>query len=187
MRKEAISFVALVWLACEKESSTPVAPSPPPGDFAVRCTPAGFAAGRGCGNSTCTITSQNGFMGPVTLACSGQPSGLNCGFGPGNPLTTPANGLAATGFTVSAEPTVSSQIYTFEVVGTAAGGLRHPTPVQVQIVRPEGPPLSGLSTSARGGGAFAGARFAARRSASAMGPSSSTRPIDVSPRVSPST
>lgn len=143
MRKRAIGWLVLaVGLAgCggggEAPSTTPPAP---PADFALTCQPAGFAAGRGCGTSTCTVTGTNGFAGSVTLSCEGQPAGLACDFGP-QPLAVPADGGAATGFVVNAAARVPAQVHAFQVVGQS-GGIRHTAAVQVQT----GPVAAGAST-----------------------------------------
>ena len=121
--------LAFVVAACGG-SETPTVPPAPPADFALACQPAGFAAGRGCGTSTCTVTGTNGFAGSVTLSCQGQPAGLACDFGP-QPLTVPAGGGAVTGFVVNADARVPAQVHSFDVVAQG-GALRRTASVQVQ-------------------------------------------------------
>jgi hypothetical protein len=134
MRKRTSGWLVLAsgLAGCGSGTGAPSTPPPPPADFALTCQPAGFAAGRGCGTSTCTVTGTNGFTGSVTLSCEGQPAGLTCDFGP-QPLPVPANGAAVTGFLVAADARVPAQVHSFQVVGRS-GALRHPASVQVQTV-----------------------------------------------------
>jgi len=131
--------VAFLSAACDGERN-PAAPPPPTADFTVACSPAGFAAPRGCATSACSVTSTNGFAGSVSLSCSGAPTGLACSFGP-NPLSLSANQHGVAGFTVSADPSVASRVHTFDVVASGAG-LRRSTTVQVEAVAPPPPATS---------------------------------------------
>jgi len=129
--------------ACGADTPTPPPVGPAP-DFSVICQPSGFGAGGGCGTSTCTVTSLNGFVGAVTLSCSGAPAGLDCGFGP-NPLTLAANASARTGFTVAALPTVPDRVYAFEVAAVN-GAVRRTAAVSVETVSVQPPsPVSSRS------------------------------------------
>jgi hypothetical protein len=141
MNKRATGWtvLALTLSGCGGGSGTPSTPPPPPADFALTCQPAGFAAGRGCGTSTCTVTGSNGFAASVALSCQGQPAGLACDFGP-NPLPVPTGGGAATGFVVNADARVPAQVHSFQVVAQG-GALRRTASVQVQT-GPVGAPVS---------------------------------------------
>jgi hypothetical protein len=64
----------------------------PPPDFQVSVNPSALTIVAGkSGMATFTVTPENGFNSPVTLACSGLPLGAACGF---NPTTVTPNGAA---------------------------------------------------------------------------------------------
>jgi hypothetical protein len=132
-----MSMRTCVWLAatlglaaCGSDTGTPTTPPPPAADFVLSCQPAGFAAGRGCGSSTCTVTGSNGFAGAIALSCAGQPAGLACEFSP-LPLDVADGRPAVAGFMVNAAPGVPAQVHSFEVVAVS-GALRRAVSVQVQ-------------------------------------------------------
>lgn len=164
MRKRASGWLVLAWASagCSGGSGTPSTPPPPPADFSLACQPAGFAAGRGCGTSTCTVTGTNGFAGNVTLSCEGQPAGLACDFGP-QPLPVPANGGAATGFVVNADARVPAQVHSFRVAAQA-GAFRRTASVQVQT-GPVGAPVSARDMTLTGCAGYAGGVTSVRTAA----------------------
>ncbi|HET8644048.1 MAG TPA: hypothetical protein VFO85_01090 [Vicinamibacteria bacterium] len=131
MRRLTCALVLLACAGCGSDATT-TPPSAPPPDFTLTCQPTSFGAGGGCGNSACTLTSVNGFAGPVTLACSRQPDGLECGFGT-NPVSLTSGGSVTLGFTVAAGPGVPDRVHAFEVAATS-GALRRTTPLNVQTV-----------------------------------------------------
>jgi len=129
MKRLACVFFVLALAGCGADRQ-PVAPAPlPPADFEVSCL--GASAARGCANSTCTVTSKNGFTGAVSLSCTGAPAGITCGFGPSQVTISP---IAAAGaaFTVSADWRAADRAHTVEVAGTS-GALRRSTMVPVSV------------------------------------------------------
>jgi subtilisin-like proprotein convertase family protein len=82
---------------------TPTASSTP--DFSVACSPSSVSVQQGSSsNTTCTVTSINGFSSAVTLSCGTLPAGVSCGFAPvtvtptaNSTLTFTASGSATTG------------------------------------------------------------------------------------------
>jgi hypothetical protein len=130
MRQGMLGCSVALLAACGDGGPIAVPPTAPTPDFSLSCSPAGFSAGAGCATSGCTVTSQNGFVGTVTLSCASAQSGLTCGFGP-QPLAVAAGGSARTGFTVAADLTVPARVHAFEVVATS-GSLRRTTAVMVQ-------------------------------------------------------
>jgi hypothetical protein len=111
-------------------SATPTA-GPAQPDFALACSPSSLTVQQGqSGTSTCTVTSQNGFNSPVTLACTGQPGGVSCGFAP-NPVTPPSGGSANSTLTASVSTTAPGT-YNFQVQGTS-GTLSHTTPFTLTV------------------------------------------------------
>lgn len=74
--------------------------APGPADFALAATPATATISAGQAASyTLTVTPQNGFQGPITLACNGLPTGATCTFN-SNPVT-PGSGPASVQLTIS--------------------------------------------------------------------------------------
>ncbi len=80
-----------------------IAPIAPPPAFALSASPTALSIPQGgTGNSTLTLTAQNGFSGTVTVSLSGLPSGVVGSFGPG--------------------PTAASVTLTLNVTASAARG-----------------------------------------------------------------
>jgi hypothetical protein len=101
---------------------TPGAPVTP--DFAVSVSPSSLSISAGSnGTATTTVSSINGFSSSVALSCSGQPSGISCGFSPSS-VTPPSNGSANSTLTVSVAGSVGSGTYNFNVQGTNGGNTR---------------------------------------------------------------
>jgi hypothetical protein len=93
-------------------------------DFTVACSPASLTIAQGSSaTSNCTITSQNGFTGAVSLACTGLPSGATCGFSP-NPATPPAGGSVSSTATVSVSGSTSTGSFPFQVQGVSGALTR---------------------------------------------------------------
>jgi hypothetical protein len=93
-------------------SVTVTAPNNP--DFSISCSPSSLSVQQGgqSGTSTCTVSSQNGFNGPVNLSCEDLPTGASCSFNP-NPVTPPANGSANSALIISAAATTPTGTFPF--------------------------------------------------------------------------
>ncbi len=105
-------------------------------DFSLSCSPSSLSVPPGGnGTTTCTVQSSGGFNGTVDLACSGQPSGVTCDFRP-DPVTPPPNGSVESTLTVRVSPETAPGTYTFQAVGTAAGGLTRMFTLQLNVQRP---------------------------------------------------
>jgi hypothetical protein len=92
-------------------------------DFSVSCAPASLTIQQGSSaNSTCTVTSTNGFNSAVALSCTGLPAGSSCSFVPGS-VTPPANGSAASTLTVAVSTTAAGT-YAFNVQGVSGALTR---------------------------------------------------------------
>jgi hypothetical protein len=101
---------------------TPGGPANP--DFTVAVSPSSLTISAGSnGTATTTVSSINGFNSSVALSCSGQPSGITCGFSPSS-VTPPANGSANSTLTVSVAGSVSPGTYNFDVDGTSGSTTR---------------------------------------------------------------
>jgi hypothetical protein len=146
------SFALLA--ACGDEGPVAVTPAAPTPNISVTCQPAGFAAGAGCATSGCTVASQDGFAGTVTLSCASPAAGMTCGFGP-NPLSVAAGGSSRAGFTVAADLTVPARVHAVEVIATS-GSLRRTTTVMVQTAAvPPARPISSRSMTVVGCAGYA--------------------------------
>ena len=88
--------------------------APPAGnpDFALQSATAALTVQNGqAGTLSISLTGKNGFSGPVTLSCSGLPTGDSCTF---SPSTINLSGTAATNVTVSiATATTSAAAHPF--------------------------------------------------------------------------
>ncbi len=101
-------------------------------DFALTCNPALFIINPGfSGNSTCTVSSLNGFSSAVNLTCSGLPAGVSCGFLPSS-VTPPPVSSSSSALTINVGPATSLGSYTFSVVGTS-GSLSHVTTIDLVV------------------------------------------------------
>jgi hypothetical protein len=75
--------------------------APVAGDFRIGVVPAmQIVKGGGAAAYSVTVTSENGFAGPVALTCAGAPGDGTCSFGQAT-LTLTANGTAQTTMTVT--------------------------------------------------------------------------------------
>ena len=101
-------------------------------DFTISASPSTLSVAQGSkGNSTITITSQNGFNSPTTLSATGLPSGVTATFST-NPVTPPANGNATSILTFTASSTATIGTATVTVTGTS-GSLIHSTTIALTI------------------------------------------------------
>jgi hypothetical protein len=123
-------------------SATPTAPTNP--DFAVSCSPSSLSVEQGSsGTSTCTVFSQNGFNGAVSLDCANLPVGATCSYSP-NPVTPPANGFANSDLTVAVGAAVPVGTTFFQARGVS-GALTHTFNMTLQVTSP---PTGDFSLSA---------------------------------------
>ncbi len=110
----------------------------PPGDFALSASPTSVTAQQGgSGNTTITVTPQNGFASAVTLSLSGLPAGATGSF---NPVSTTTTSVLTLGAGTAAPGT-----YAITVIGTS-GTLTHGTTVTF-VVSPAAQPAFSLSAS----------------------------------------
>jgi len=92
-------------------------PVPPMPDFSVSCSPSTFTTTPGSNaTGTCTVSSIQGFNGPVDLDCANLPAGVSCGFVP-DPVTPPADGNVNSAITVTVAQSVLGGSYPFQVTG----------------------------------------------------------------------
>jgi hypothetical protein len=95
----------------------------PQGSFTVSCSPSTLNVGPagGSATSTCTVQSLGGFTSPVSLGCTGLPSGTSCTFSPATltplPGTSLQSSLKVTSFLPPASP------HPFKVRATTPGQL----------------------------------------------------------------
>jgi hypothetical protein len=102
--------------------ATPVASANP--DFSLSCSPSSLSVAQGAsGNTTCTVSSQNGFASAVDLSCNGLPSGASCSFNP-DPVTPPANGSAASTLTVAVGGAAPTGTFPIQVQGVGGALTR---------------------------------------------------------------
>jgi hypothetical protein len=97
---------------------------PPAGTFYVTAYPELVAAAQGAGTtSEPRVWSQNDFNLPVTLSCSGAPSGVTFSF-LFNPLTPPPSGSVTDSMIIDVASSVTPGIYPFQLVGTSGSLVR---------------------------------------------------------------
>ena len=110
----------------------------PLADFSASAAPASVAVIVGqSGMSTITVTSTNGFNGPVTLTCAaGLPSGVTCSFVP--PSVIPGSAPATSTLTIATSATTPLGTSNVMVIGTS-GSVSHDTGVSL-MVNPIPPP-----------------------------------------------
>jgi len=115
---------------------TPAASVTP--DFTLSCAPSSLSIAQGgSGNSTCTVTSQNGFNSAVNLSCSGLPSGATCSFAPAA-VTPPANGSTTSTLTVNVAGSTATGTTAFQVSGVS-GSLSHNAAMSLTVTLAGGP------------------------------------------------
>jgi hypothetical protein len=99
-----------------------------PADFSLFVSPASVSVRRGStATYTLTVTSSNGFSGPVTLSLSGQPSGSTVSFSP-NPAT------GASTLTVRTSSSGPRGTFTLTITGTS-GALTHTVTTRLSVTR----------------------------------------------------
>lgn len=102
-------------------------------EFGVSCTPSSLQGTRGnSAQSTCTLTSINSFNNPVTLSCTGLPTGAICDFFP-NPATPPQNGTGNSVLTLTIGGSVPIGSYPFQI-DTTDGTLSHGVNATLDVV-----------------------------------------------------
>ncbi len=110
-----------------------------PGDFGISVSPQSVTAqAGGMGTATVTITSINGFAGPVTLSSSGQPSGVSVSFSPSTP-TPPAGGSADSSVSISVANSVQAGSYPLTISGSGSSSyiIQHSTQLNLQVSSPQ--------------------------------------------------
>jgi trimeric autotransporter adhesin len=123
--------------ACYSRASNCASGRSEPLDFAVSCAPSTvtIAGTSGSGTTSCTVTTTGGFDTPLTLGCTGLPSGAGCAFTPGT-LTPP--GTASLRVSTLGLP---AGTYPFQVkatpVGNPLGGRTTPMVLSVGSVGPD--------------------------------------------------
>jgi len=102
-------------------------------DFTVSVNPASLTIppGGSDSSSTTTVASTGGFSSAVTLACSGQPTGIGCSFAPPS-VTPPPDGSATSVLTVTVDLSVAPGTYSFDVTGTSGASTKM-APITVQV------------------------------------------------------
>jgi N-acetylneuraminic acid mutarotase len=89
------------------------------------------AVGGSSASTTLTVTSANGFAGPVSLSAAGLPAGVTAGFGSAT-ITPPAGGSVETSLTVTVAAGVVAGTYPFQATATS-GGLQRTVAMQVTV------------------------------------------------------
>lgn len=77
-----------------------------------------------------SVTGVNGFSSPVSLACSGLPSGASCSFNP--PSVSPGSSPATSTVTVSTVAGTAANTYNVTITGTS-GSVSHDTSVSLIV------------------------------------------------------
>ncbi len=107
-------------------SLTVVPPATP--DFSISCSPSSVSVTQGASsNTTCTVTSINGFANAVTLGCANLPSGASCSYNPGS-VTPTANST----LTISATAGATTGTFTIQAQGTS-GALTRSTNITLTV------------------------------------------------------
>src|SRR5881396_3955457 len=84
------------------------------------------------GTVTVTATLTGGTAQPVTLSCSGLPSGITCGSFTVNPVTPTTAGTTSV-LTINVASSVAAGPYSFMVTGSPLGATTTPTTVSVTV------------------------------------------------------
>jgi hypothetical protein len=101
-------------------------------DFSLSCSPSSLSIAQGSsGNSTCTVSSQNGFASEVALDCTNLPTGVSCSYNP-NSVAPPSGGSANSTLTVLVDSSVPAGPYNFKARGTS-GTLVHTFDMALQV------------------------------------------------------
>jgi hypothetical protein len=101
--------------------------------FSVSATQPENIAPGGSTTSTVTIISFEDFNGPVSLSCSGLPTGASCSF---NPSTVPG-GSGTSGLTITTTQTTAPGIYPVTVTGTS-GSMVNTAMLNLTLQEPPG-------------------------------------------------
>ena len=98
--------------------------APPVPDYSFTCSPTSLSIPQGgSGTSSCVVVSTNGFSSPVTLDCTGLPTGISCAYSPAA-VTPPPNGSITSTVTVSAVSTTTVAGYAYQGVALSQGITR---------------------------------------------------------------
>lgn len=93
-------------------------------DFRLKCSPFSITSKPGAtANTTCTVTSLNGFTAPVDMSCAGLPAGSTCVFGSPS-VTPPADGTVTTGVDIGIPLSASVGSSSFLVNATSVSSVR---------------------------------------------------------------
>ena len=119
--------------------SLQVTPLIVPGDFGISVSPQVVTVQAGSsGSATVTITSINGFSGPVTLSSSDQPSGVSVSFTPSAPAPSPG-GSADSSVSLSVANFVQAGSYPLTLTGSGSSSyiIQHSTQLNLQVSSPQ--------------------------------------------------
>ena len=126
-------------------------------DFSIAVSPTSASALRGA-DATYAVTASpaaSSFGNPVSLSCTGLPTGATCAFGPAD--VTPGSSGATSTLTVSTTaPSTPTGLSIFMVVGTA-GALSHDATVSIDVTKDFSlsvSPSSAVVTAGAGAAAF---------------------------------
>jgi hypothetical protein len=102
-----------------------------PGDFSISASPSSASVSTGSSvNDSISVGGLNGFSSPVTLACSGLPSGASCSFNPAS--VSPNSNPATSTLTISAATGTTANTYNVTITGTS-GSLSHNSSVSLTV------------------------------------------------------
>jgi hypothetical protein len=102
-----------------------------PGDFSISTSPSSATVSAGGSvNDSISVSGLNGFSSPVTLACSGLPSGASCTFNPAS--VSPNSNPATSTLTISAASGTAANTYNVTITGTS-GSLSHNASVSLTV------------------------------------------------------
>ena len=100
-------------------------------DFSLAASPTSATVATGASvNVSVPVSGVNGFSGPVTLGCSGLPSGASCSFDP--PSVSPDSNPATSTLTVSASSGTAAGTSPVTITGTS-GSLSHSTSLSLTV------------------------------------------------------
>lgn len=100
-------------------------------DFTISASPNSLTIARGSqGTSTLTMTPSAGFNQPITLSCTGAPSGTTCSANPGTVTPDGTDPVMST-LTVNVGSSTSPGSYTLNVTGTSV--TKHSTTVALTV------------------------------------------------------
>jgi hypothetical protein len=102
-----------------------------PADFSISASPSSASVSTGSSvNDTISVGGLNGFSSPVTLACSGLPSGASCAFNPAS--VSPNSNPATSTLTISTASGTAANTYNVTITGTS-GSLSHNASVSLTV------------------------------------------------------